>query len=122
MNSLPIIQKTHDLIQWYVPILNRLPRAHKFTLGDRIVAGLYDLLEGLIRARYARDKLPQLRQLNVQLDILRHQTSLLLNFNLLSAKRYEYAGQHINGIGIELGGWIKQQSQKSDSRRPQQHP
>ena len=29
MNELPIIQKTHDLIQWYVPILNRLPRDHK---------------------------------------------------------------------------------------------
>ena len=44
MNELPIIQKTHDLIQWYVPILNRLPRDHKFLLGDRIVSGLYDLL------------------------------------------------------------------------------
>ncbi|WP_008310082.1 diversity-generating retroelement protein Avd [Leptolyngbya sp. PCC 6406] len=112
MSDLPIIQKTHDLIQWYVPILNRLPRDHKFALGDRIVTGLYDLLEGLIKARYAKEKLPQLRQLNVQLEILRHQTLLLLNFNLLSAKRYEYVGQHINGIGMELGGWIKQQGAK----------
>ncbi len=111
MNDLPIIQKTHDLIQWYVPILNRLPRDHKFMLGDRIIGGLYDLLEGLIRARYAREKLPQLHQLNTQLDILRHQAKLLLDFKLLSAKRYEYVGQHINGIGIELGGWIKQQRQ-----------
>lgn len=110
LSNLPIIQKTHDLIQWYVPILNRLPRDHKFVLGDRIVASLYDLLEGLIKARYAKDKLPQLRKLNVQLAILRHQTLLLLNFKLLSARRYEYVGQRINGIGIELGGWIKQQA------------
>jgi hypothetical protein len=113
MSDLPIIQKTHDLIQWYVPILNRLPRDHKFMLGDRIISGLYDLLEGLIRARYAREKLPQLQQLNIQLDILRHQTRLLLGFKLLSAKRYEYVGQHINGIGVELGGWIKQQRQQA---------
>ena len=33
MNDLPIIQKTHDLIQWYVPILNQLPRDHKFMLA-----------------------------------------------------------------------------------------
>ncbi|SKB15083.1 hypothetical protein PL11201_690104 [Planktothrix sp. PCC 11201] len=26
MSELPIIQKTYDLIKWYVPILNRLPR------------------------------------------------------------------------------------------------
>ena len=40
--ELPIIQKTYDLIQWYVPLLNRLPRDHKFALGDRVVGGLYD--------------------------------------------------------------------------------
>jgi len=113
VSDLPIIQKTHDLIQWYVPILNRLPRDHKFMLGDRIISGLYDLLEGLIRARYAREKLPQLQQLNTQLDILRHQTKLLLAFKLISAKRYEYVGQYINGIGTELGGWIKQQRQQT---------
>nr|WP_318698040.1 MULTISPECIES: hypothetical protein [unclassified Roseofilum] len=43
MNELSIIQKTYDLIKWYVPILNRLPRTHKFLLGDRMIAGLYDL-------------------------------------------------------------------------------
>jgi hypothetical protein len=31
--DLPVIQKTYDLIRWYVPILNRLPRDHRFTLG-----------------------------------------------------------------------------------------
>ncbi|MBE7385778.1 MAG: diversity-generating retroelement protein Avd [Leptolyngbya sp. SIO1E4] len=109
MNDLPIIQKTYDLIKWYIPILNKLPKEHKFTLGDRITNRLYDLLEGLIQARYTRQKLPQLYELNLQLELLRHQTRLLLDFDLMSAKRYAYVGQQINGIGIELGGWIKQQ-------------
>ena len=42
--ELPIIQATMDLIQWFVPLLNRLPRDHLFALGDRLVQGLYDLL------------------------------------------------------------------------------
>ena len=72
MKELPIIQKTYDLIKWYIPILNRLPRNHRFALGDRIISNLYDLLEGLIRARYAkRDKFSRLQSLNTQLDILR---------------------------------------------------
>mgnify|MGYP001801642416 CR=1 FL=1 len=49
VSNLPIIQKTYDLIKWYVPILSRLPREHKFTLGDRITSKLNDLLEALIR-------------------------------------------------------------------------
>ncbi len=60
MSELPIIQKTYDLVKWYVPILNRLPRDHKFILGNRIIEGLYDLLEGLIKARYSKEKLAQL--------------------------------------------------------------
>ncbi|NJL39791.1 MAG: diversity-generating retroelement protein Avd [Leptolyngbyaceae cyanobacterium RM1_406_9] len=113
MSDLPIIQKTYDLIKWYVPILNRLPRDHKFALGERIIAGLYELLEGLIQVRYSKEKLPQLTVLNTRLEILRHQTRLLLDFQILSTRRYEYVSQQINSIGMELGGWIKQQRQAS---------
>ncbi|MBW4641988.1 MAG: diversity-generating retroelement protein Avd [Goleter apudmare HA4340-LM2] len=113
MNELPIIQKTYDLIKWYVPILNRLPHNHKFLLGNRIIAGLYDLLEGLITARYSKEKLTQLETLNAKLDILRHQTRLLLDFDLIKSERYEYIGKLINQIGSDLGGWIKQQHRTS---------
>jgi len=77
--DLPIVQKTYDLVKWYVPILNKLPRDHKSLLGDRIITGLYDLLEGLI----------------------------------LSAQRYKHVSQLIDGIGQELGGWMRQQHQKA---------
>ncbi|BAY93025.1 MULTISPECIES: diversity-generating retroelement protein Avd [unclassified Tolypothrix] len=109
MSDLPIIQKTYDLIKWYVPILNRLPRDHKFLLGDRMITQLYDLLDALIIARYAKEKLAQLESLNSKLDILRYQTRLLLDFNLIKIERYEYAHKLLNDIGIDLGGWIKQQ-------------
>jgi hypothetical protein len=111
MNDLPIIQKAYDLIKWYVPILERLPQRHRFTLGERITNELYDLLEGLITARYAKHKLPQLEDLNTRLEILRHQTRLLLDFELIAVNRYEFAGKAINAIGTDLGGWIKQQRQ-----------
>ena len=104
--ELSIIQKTYDLIQWYVPIINGLPRSHKFTLGDRLINNLYNLLEGLIKAKYAQKKLTQLLDLNVSLDIIRYQTRILQDFNLISLKKYEYVSEMINHIGIELGGWI----------------
>ncbi len=71
--ELPIIQKSYDLILWYVPVVNRLPRDYKFTLGERITTGLYDLLDGLIEARYATEKLARLQALNTSLDRLRFQ-------------------------------------------------
>jgi 23S rRNA-intervening sequence protein len=112
MEELPIVQKTYDLIKWYVPILNRLPRDHKFILGDRMIVRLYDLLERLIQARYTKEKLTILEPLNSSLDIVRHQTRLLLDFELMKAERYEYASKLINEVGSELGGWIKQQKKR----------
>ncbi|MEA5464351.1 diversity-generating retroelement protein Avd [Leptothoe sp. PORK10 BA2] len=112
MEELPIIQKTYDLIKWYVPILNRLPKNHRFLLGDRMASSLYDLLEQLIKARYEQQKLPRLENLNSQLDILRYQTRLLLDFQEMDAKRYGYICQRLDAIGNELGGWIRQQKGK----------
>jgi hypothetical protein len=100
-----------------VPILTRLPRSHKFNLGDRITTGLYDLLEGLIEARYAKEKLAQLEALNVKLDILRYQTRLLSDFTLIEPDRYEYAGKFLLEIGKELGGWIKKQRQRQPAEQ-----
>ena len=108
-SELPIIAKVYDLIKWYVPILNKLPREHKFQLGDRMVSGLYELLENLLLVQYQSEKLPQLKQLNSKLEVLRYQTRLLFDFELISTKRYENAGSYINDIGRDLGGWIKHQ-------------
>jgi len=112
MKELSVIQKTYDCIKWYVPIIERLPKIHKFSLGDRIINQLYDLLEGLIKAKYAKNKLPQLESLNIELDILRYQTRMLLDFNKISIDRYEYAIKLLDEIGIELGGWIKKQRER----------
>ncbi len=110
--ELPIIQKTYDLILWYVPIINRLPRDNKFTLGDRIVAELYDLLDELIVARYESRKLARLEALNTRLDRLRFQTRLLRDFKLIEPQRYGHAAKLINAVGVDLGSWIKQQKAK----------
>ena len=112
MKELSIIQKTHDLIKYYVPVIERFPKIHKFTVGDRIINQLYNLLESLIKAKYATKKLNHLINLNVQLDILRHQTRLALDFQLIPLKRYQYLSQQIDEIGTELGGWIKKQRER----------
>jgi 23S rRNA-intervening sequence protein len=119
LNDLPIIQKTYDLIKWYVPFLNRLPKNHKFLLGDRMVTELYNFLAQLIRARYARDKLPFLENLNTELDVLRYQTRLLLDFEQMDLRRYEYVSKQFDAIGAELGGWIKQQKAKHNETQGQ---
>lgn len=111
--ELPIIQRTYDLIKWYVPILNKFPRDQKFMLGDRIQGTLYTILESLIRARYRREKLDVLEPLNAELDVLRYQTRLCRDFRLFDDRRFGHASGLINEIGENLGGWIKQQKKRT---------
>jgi hypothetical protein len=111
--ELPIIQKTYDLILWYVPVINRLPREFKFTLGERVATGLYELLDDLIEARYMTKKLARLEAINTSLDRLRFQTRLLRDFKLVDARRYAHASMLINAVGTDLGGWINQQKDKA---------
>ena len=54
--ELSIIQKTYDFIKWYIPILNKLPRDHKFNLGDRIVRQPYDFLKAFPNKVWEREK------------------------------------------------------------------
>lgn len=88
-----------------MPRLNKLPRDYKFALGDRIQAQLYCVLEGLIRARYAGDKLAVLEALNVELEVVRYQTRLCRDLDLLDVRRYEHVSKLINEIGENLGGY-----------------
>ncbi len=117
--ELVVIQLTYDLVKWYVPIINRLPRDHRFALGDRLVSGLYDLLEGLVRARYSKlnERTERLRELNSSLEVLRYQTRLLREFDLISVERYEYVFRAFNAIGVKLGAWIKSGLNRRETAR-----
>ena len=117
MSELAIIQKTYDLIKWYVPILNRLPKAFRFQLGDRIITRLYDFLDTLLIVQYKSEKLNDLTQLNQSLVVLRYQARLLLDFQLIDLKRYETIIVKLNEIGTDLGSWIKQQTKLQNSQK-----
>lgn len=117
MNELSIVQKVYDLIKWYVPIINRLPRDHKLMIGNRMITEMYNFLDNLIIAQYSRNKLIYLEPLNGRLQILRYQTRLLQDLKLMPDHRYEYASQSINDIGRELGGWIKNQKKQMPNKK-----
>jgi hypothetical protein len=116
MGELSIIQKVYDLIIWYTPIIERIPKPHRFTLGERIMTNLYQLLEELIYAKYATEKLTKLIEVNARLEVIRYQTRILLDLGIFQVERYDYVNKLIHAIGVELGGWIKQQKSRPKTK------
>ncbi|HIC76906.1 MAG TPA: diversity-generating retroelement protein Avd [Candidatus Dadabacteria bacterium] len=105
--ELVVIQKLYDYLVWVSPIINRLPRDKKYTIGDRLLNRLYDVLEDLIKAKYRScNKLELLEQANVGLEIVRFYQRLIFSDNLWDRKRYQFASKSVNEVGILLGKWV----------------
>lgn len=56
------VQSCHELLLWLIPQLDKFPRVRRFTLGERIEAGLLEVLEPLVEAGYSRNKEAPLRR------------------------------------------------------------
>jgi hypothetical protein len=66
------VQACHELLAWLIPLLDKFPRSRRFTLGERLEAGLLTLLEALVQAAYTRHKQASLQRANLQLEVQRH--------------------------------------------------
>jgi hypothetical protein len=106
-DELLVIDKTYELIKWFSGHVSKFPKSHRYTLGSRVEMNLYDVLEGLIRARY-QDRARRIGELdgtNLQLEILRFLGRLCHDLRFLSTGSYEYLVREIDEIGRMVGGW-----------------
>ena len=106
------VQACHELAAWLIPHLEKFPRAHRFTLGDRIETKLFDTLEQLLKAAYSRQKREALQAANLQLEMLRHFWRLAYGIKAIPLKRYEQGAKQMDGLGRQIGGWLKSRSQE----------
>jgi len=108
--ELPAVSKMYDLIKWLIPQIAKLPKSHKFTLGDRITNLALDTLGLLIQAVYTRNKRNLLREANLNLEKMRYLIRICYDLDLLALRKYEYVSKGINEVGKQIGGWLKQQT------------
>ena len=82
--ELVAVTKMYDLVLWTCRHTAKFPRSYRFTLGDRMERRLYDLLDLLLRAKYARERVSLLKDANMELELLRFQFRLAKDLQCLS--------------------------------------
>ena len=102
-----VVQDCHKLLLWFIPQLDKFPRARRFTLGERLETGLLDVLADLVEAAYSKQKKPALLRASRRLDITRHLWRLTFELKVIPTQRYEYGMKLMDGIGQQIGGWIR---------------
>ena len=114
-DEISVIVKTYDFTVWLLPHVAKFSRDHRFTLGKRLEEGVLEVLELLVDASYAGQKNWLLQQANSRLNRVRYLVRLAKDLRQLSMKQYEFAARALDAIGMEIGGWLKQQD---GHRRP----
>jgi len=120
--DISVIMKTYDFTLWLLPHLAKFSRDHRFTLGNRLEEGALEVLELLVEASYSGDKRSLLHRANTRLNRVRYLIRLAKDLRQISVKQYEFAARAIDGIGMEIGGWLKQQAGRTGAHETPSAP
>ncbi len=106
--ELGVIVRTYDLVLWTCKHLAGFPRSFRCTLGDRMEARLYQVLDTLLRAKFDRGRREVLlREANMELELLRFQYRMAKDLKCLSVDSYGHAARTVNEVGQMVGGWLR---------------
>lgn len=107
--EMPIFTRTFDFLQWLLPTTNHFPRAHRFTMTQRLLDAAFDLRERLEEAQHrsGKERLAALARADEALAKVRLYLRLAARFDWLTAGQYQHAAQMVAEIGRLLGGWKK---------------
>jgi hypothetical protein len=64
----PAVEAHYQFVIWLARTVEKFPKTHKFTVGDRIHGVALDVLEALIEATYSRDRMQHLRRANLGIE------------------------------------------------------
>ena len=102
-----VVGRTYDFSLWLIQKVEHFPRSYRFSVGDRLVAAVIDLLLHLVDAAYAREKTTILTEVNGMLNRMRYLLRLAKDLKLFTVDSYGHAAERVEEIGRMAGGWRK---------------
>ncbi len=93
------------LVGWLLERTARFPRRVRFTLTQRIDNLALDVFEGLIEARYTRQRADILQRINLDLEKLRLLLRLCHSQGFLDHRAFAHVMESIDEVGRMVGGW-----------------
>jgi len=117
--ELPIIQSAYDLLVQLTAKVGKLPRNHRYGIGARIEELAHTILQGLIQARYQRDRLAILDGVGIQGEHLRMLLRAARELHLVSFDSQKALLTLLSDIRRQLIAWrnhvIRNEQQQSKS-------
>ena len=102
---------------WY-GYYQKLPRVHRYTLGERIDFLFVELIEAIVCASFSlkNEKTPYLRLAIRKLDTLKILLLVLWETKSLDTSKYSTLSLPLEEVGKMLGGWLRGIETKTPAR------
>ncbi len=105
--ELPVFSDFYGLFVWSFARAEGFPKILRPTLTQRFLSLLIAVLESLLELRYRKEREALFRRVNLDLEKLRVLSRALHDRRALSTTQYAYFHRVLDGVGRQLGGWMK---------------
>lgn len=109
MNESPLFVRTYDFLLWFIPHVQKYPRAYRFTLSEhmqRLILGFQDEIVAAGKSP-GSERLKFLHSADIRLEQLRLWLRMAQELKLMTIAQYDHCSKGIAEIGRLLGAWIK---------------
>lgn len=105
--ELPLFLHWEKFLLWLLPKTSKFPRSVRFTLQQRIDNAALEVLEGILAARYRRDRMVYLDRVSLGIDKLQVLLRIAHALGHFDHRGYEHAARQLDEAGRMAGGWLK---------------
>ncbi|MDD5397271.1 MAG: four helix bundle protein [Candidatus Moranbacteria bacterium] len=104
----PLFQKAKTLYILWCEYHKILPKAHRFTLGQKIDNQIIDIIEKIAIANFLKpeEKIPYVQVIIKKIDLLKIFLMILWETKSIDDKQYISLSEKTNEIGRMSGGWL----------------
>ncbi len=103
----PLYVEWKENLEMLMKYTERFPKSVRHTLVDRIIKTGLDIMSVLVRAIYSKAKREYLRQINIELEVLRALIQIAHSCRYISTEQYGSVTKKLTGFGKGIGGWSK---------------
>lgn len=108
-DSLLLIPKYQDYMQYIIEIIFKIPRTEKFNIGNEYKQSMYKTLEDIMMISKIEDskKIEYLNKIDAQINVQRILLRIMYQNHWIDAKKFNVAIDKIYEIGKIIGGLLK---------------
>lgn len=105
--DLPVYKATYDILLELFLLVQKMPREHKFALGEQLKKECLDIFLDIYQANTVDNKKEFLRSATLHLLKVRVMLRICNDLRLINMERFVKLNEKVENVSRQLSGWTK---------------